>query len=194
MHAVRRRLAGALGLAALWLAPTGRAAEQTLWLDPQATTIGFTLGATLHTVEGGISLESGAIRFDADAGSASGEIVVDARSARTGLARRDANMHGDVLESERHPRIVFRPARLRVLRRDAAGAQVELEGALEMHGEVRALTLPARLAARGEGVAIEATFRVPYVEWGMQDPSALVLRVDPFVDVTVRSEGRIAAP
>ena len=103
-------------------------------------------------------------------------------------------MHRGVLESGRHPRIIYRAKRLRVLRRDTASADVELEGVLEMHGQRHPLVLPARLAARGGRIAIETSFRVPYVEWGMQDPSTLFLRVDRFVDVRVRSEGTIASP
>jgi polyisoprenoid-binding protein YceI len=194
MHRARPWRGATLALAALLLAPPGRGAEQTLTLEPEATSIAFTLGATLHTVSGGVRLVEGVIHFDPDGGTASGEIVVDARSASTGLGSRDRNMHRDVLESERHPRIVFRPERLRVLRRDAAGAEVELDGVLDMHGQAHPLTLPARLVPRGERIAIEAGFRVPYVDWGMQDYSTLILRVDRFVDVTVRSEGRIAAP
>ena len=194
MHRARPWHAAALALVASLSALPARGVEQTLTLDPAATRISFTLGATLHTVEGGVSLATGAVRFDPESGAASGEIVVDARSARTGLDRRDRNMHRDVLESERHPRIAFRPERLRVLRRDAAGAEVELDGALDMHGRSRPLTLPARLVARGERIAIEADFRLAYVDWGMPDPSTLILRVDRHVDVTVRSEGRIAAP
>src|SRR5262245_2169259 len=184
----------ALVLAALLLGVPGRAAEQVLTLDPAATTIEWTLGATLHTVVGRAPLVAGVVRFDAERGTASGEIAVDATSASTGLALRDRTMHRDVLESARHPRIVYRAERLRVLRRDAAHAEVELEGVLDLHGEQHALVLPARVEARGGRVAIEAGFRVPYVEWGMRDPSTFLLRVDTFVDVKVRSEGAIAAP
>jgi len=191
MWCARLRGSTAVALAALMLGSPGRAAERTLTLDPAATTVEWTLGATLHTVAGGARLVEGMLRFDADSGAASGEIVVDAKSASTGLALRDRNMHRDVLESGRHPRIVYRAERLRVLRRDAAGAEIELEGVLEMHGKRRPLVLPTRIAARGGRIAIETSFRVPYVEWGMQDPSTLVLRVDRFVDVRVRSEGTI---
>jgi polyisoprenoid-binding protein YceI len=184
----------ALACAALALALPAAAAEQTLRLDPAATKIGFTLGATLHTADGSVSLASGEIRFDVESGAASGEIVIDAKSASTGLASRDRNMHADVLESEKHPRIVFRPQRLALLRRDAASADVELSGVLEMHGEEHPLVLPARVSFAGERVAIEAGFRVPYVDWGMADYSTLILRVDRYVDVTLASEGRLAAP
>lgn len=181
-------------LAALSLGTAAPAAEQTLELDAARTTIGFALGATLHSVAGELALVEGRIRFDAATGAASGEIALDAASASTGLALRDRNMHRDVLGSERHPRIVFRAQGLRVLRRDSASAEIELEGRLDMHGQERPLVIPARLAASDGRIAIEARFRVAYVDWGMQDPSTFVLRVDRFVDVTVRSEGRLGPP
>src|SRR5262245_29523631 len=179
----------ALALAALLVGVPGRAAEQVLTLDPAATTIEWTLGATLHTVVGRARLAGGVVRFDAETGTASGEIAVDATSASTGLALRDRTMHQDVLESARHPRIVYRAERLRVLRRDGARAEVELEGVHDLHGEQRRLVLPARVEARGGRIAIEAGFRVPYVEWGMRDPSTFLLRGDRFVGVRVRPGG-----
>jgi polyisoprenoid-binding protein YceI len=188
MRSVGLVRSGALVLAALSLGTAAPAAEQTLELDAARTTIGFALGATLHSVAGELALVEGRIRFDAATGAASGEIALDAASASTGLALRD------VLGSERHPRIVFRAQGLRVLRRDSASAEIELEGRLDMHGQERPLVIPARLAASDGRIAIEARFRVAYVDWGMQDPSTFVLRVDRFVDVTVRSEGRLGPP
>jgi polyisoprenoid-binding protein YceI len=192
----RRRLGSAAALASggLWLGAAAPAAGQTLILDPARSTVGFALGATLHSVAGGLRLLEGAIRFDPDGGAASGEIALDAASASTGLALRDRTLHREVLESERHPRIVFRAERLRVLRRDATSAEVELEGRLDLHGQERPLVIPARLAASGGRIAIEARFRVAYVDWGMRDPSTFLLRVDRFVDVTVHSEGRVDPP
>jgi polyisoprenoid-binding protein YceI len=183
-----------LGLAHAALAVPARADEQTLTLDPAATSIAFVLGATLHSVEGSVRLASGEIRFDPVTGVATGEIEVDARSAATGRESRDRNMHRDVLESERYPRIVFRAEKLRVVHRDASSAVVELVGQLDLHGQQRPWTLPAKLVFHGDRVAIEANFRLPYVDWGMQDYSSFLLRVDRFVDVRVASEGRIAAP
>ena len=181
-------------LASSWPASSARAAEQTLALDPAATTIAFALGATLHTVEGSVRLSSGEIRFDLVTGVASGEIDVDARSATTGNESRDRNMHRDVLESEKYPRIAFRAEQVRVVHRDPAGAVVELAGQLDLHGQARPWTLPAKLAFQGDRVSIEANFRVPYVDWGMQDYSSFILRVDRFVAVRVASAARISEP
>lgn len=183
-----------LYLVLLFATAAANAAPQTLALDAAATKIGFTLGATLHTVEGTVRLESGAIEFDADTGAARGEIAIDATSATTGLASRDRVMHGDVLESPRFAKIVFRPQRITVKRRDATSADVELGGILVMHGAEHPLVVPAGLVERAGRIAIDAAFRLPYVEWGMRDPSNLVLRVDRFVDVAVHAEGTLAPP
>lgn len=195
-RAAARALAAALAApAALCVPQVAGAAEQRLLLEPAKTKIVFTLGATLHTAVGSVRLASGELRFDPDAGAASGEIVVDARSAETGSERRDANMHREVLESAKFPTITFRAERLDVARRDATSADVTLVGSLVLHGETRPFSIPAKLTARDpEHIAIAAAFRVPYVDWSMLDYSTFVLRVDRFVDVEVEAEGVLAAP
>jgi polyisoprenoid-binding protein YceI len=192
--AARTSALACLALLAL-AASTARAAEQRLRLDPGSTTIRFTLGATLHTAEGSVKLERGELRFDPDAGTASGELVMDATSAETGLESRDANMHRDVLESALFPTITFRAEHLEVARRDATSADVTLLGSLVLHGQAHPFAIPAKLSARDpEHLEVSAAFRVPYVDWGMVDYSTFVLRVDRFVDVTVEALGTLAAP
>jgi polyisoprenoid-binding protein YceI len=180
-------------LLALFLAAPPADAQSTLSLDPGRSRVEFTLGATLHTVHGELDLVRGELRFGPDGGAASGEVVVDARSARTGIDARDRQMHEAVLESQRFPEIVLRAEQLEVLRRDATSADVRLHGTLEIHGAAHAVAIPATVRAEaGDRVVVEARFRVPYVEWGLRDVSNLVLRVAKDVEVSVRAEGRLS--
>ena len=192
-----RRAAGTWLITGLVLLGAGRSAAaegQLLALDPAATKISFTLGATLHTVDGSVRLSQGELRFDPGGGAASGEIVVDARTAQTGNSSRDGRMQRDILESERFPMIVFRAEELMLVTRSEASAQVRLRGTLVLHGQSLPLELPATLTAQGDRLSIATRFRVPYVDWGMQDPSNFLFRVDRFVDVTVSAEGTLGSP
>ncbi len=185
--------AALLALSILLAARTDAGAEHTLVLDPGRSEIRFSLGATLHTVHGALDLVRGELRFGPEGGAVSGEILVDARSARTGIDARDREMHGKVLESARFPEISLHAERLEVLRRDAASADVRLHGTLEIHGGAHAVAIPATVrAAADDRLVVEARFRVPYVEWGMRDVSNLVLRVAKDVEVSVRAEGRVS--
>ena len=185
--------AALLGLSTLLAAFTGAGAESTLVLDPGRSEIRFTLGATLHTVHGELELVRGELRFEPEGGAVSGEIVIDARSAQTGIDARDREMHEKVLESERFPEIVLRAGRLEVLRRDAASADVLLHGTLEIRGAAHAVAIPATVrGSTGDRVVVESHFRVPYVAWGLRDVSNLVLRVAKDVEVRVRAEGRVS--
>jgi len=60
-----------------------QAAEQRLELDLEATAVTFTLGSTMHTVEGIMHLSEGVIVFDLDNGEASGRVVFDATKTET---------------------------------------------------------------------------------------------------------------
>jgi polyisoprenoid-binding protein YceI len=126
--------------------------EHVLALDPDGTEIRFRLGATFHSVEGTARLVGGTIRFDPDAGTASGEIVVDARSLETGNARRDRVMHGKVLESEAFPEIVFVPERFEGSLADGGVSQADLHGELRLHGTVHPLVIAAEILAQDNGV------------------------------------------
>ncbi len=103
-----RRPAGYVGLILLF--SVAAAAQQLqITLDPAQTKIKWTLGDSLHTVEGTFKLKSGSIVFDPKTGDASGQIVVDAKSGESGNGKRDAKMQKEVLESERFPEIIFLP-------------------------------------------------------------------------------------
>ncbi len=178
---------------ALALALPALAAERVLELAPDATRVTFTLGATGHDVAGTLYLQAGRIRFDPETGVASGEIAIDARRAETGHQKRDKTMHKKVLESEQHSLIVFAPDRLEGEIALEGTSAVQLLGTVTLLGKEHPLTLPATVAIEGGEVTARATFAVPYVEWGLHDPSLLFLRVAKVVDVTIAAAGTLTA-
>ncbi len=53
--------------------------------------------------------------------------------------------------------------------------------------------LPTEVEIAGGHVKATSTFKVPYVSWGLHDPSGFMLRVDKEVTVTLKVEGELAA-
>ena len=190
----------AAALALLLLGAVPATGEGVLRLDPARCEVGFTLEATLHTVRGTGRLLSGELRFDPAGGPATGSVVVDARSFATENATRDRDMHERVLESARFPEIRFEAERLEVVRRSRDEGEVTLHGHFEIHGSRHAFAVPARVVLEGAGegaraeVRVDASFRVPYVAWGMRDVSNLVLRVADEVVVQLALRGAFGSP
>lgn len=168
------------------------ASERTLDLDPEQTEVAFSLQATGHDVHGTLHLQEGAVTFDTDSGAASGRIAIDARAAATGNLKRDKDMHAKVLESDSFPLFVFRPERVEGDWSEGGAEQLLLHGTLAIHGAEQPLTLPAQVTVDEGHVEAVATFEVPYVEWGMHNPSLLFLRVADTVEVTVHAVGTLA--
>ena len=182
------------GAALVWLLTPPRmflAQESTLQLDPARTEVGFTLGATLHTVEGFFKLKSGTIRFNPDTGAASGTIVVDATSAQTGNAGRDRNMHQKVLESQRYPEIVWTVDGFTGRVAAHGKSDLDVHGKLSLHGSEHEMTARVSLETEGDQATTTARFTIPYVAWGLKNPSTLFLRVADKVELDVRAVGRL---
>lgn len=167
------------------------AADQVLTLSVRESKVTFTLDATAHTVHGTIPLTSGTIRFDPGTGRASGEIVLDLARAATGNARRDADMHGKVLQTGRYPSAVFRPEALRGSPRPTGSSAVTVSGSLLFHGKEHRIEVPARVTLSGTRLTGEGRLTIPYVAWGLTDPSKFVLRVGKTVEVTLRLVGEL---
>ena len=163
------------------------AQDRTLQIDPARTTVEFTLGAVLHTVHGTFHLVSGRMSFDPATGRAAGELVVDAASGQTGNDSRDKKMHTSVLESARFPRIVFQPDRVEGAVAGQGISKARLHGWFEIHGERHEMLVPLEVHASAAEYEATATFSVPYVKWGMKNPSTFVLRVEDHVELTVHT-------
>jgi polyisoprenoid-binding protein YceI len=180
--------------AVLWLSLSATlcAAPLTFELDPKATTVAFTFGATLHTVDGSLRAKEGTIQVDPETGTAKGWIVLDATSAQTGNSRRDRKMHEKILESQRYPDIVFDVERISGKLTPVGRSEFELHGTLDFHGTKRPIALPVVATSDGRQVTATGTMIVPYLQWGLKDPSFLFLRVEKEVRVTVKAVGRLS--
>lgn len=165
--------------------------EQRVVLDPEASEIRFTLGATAHTVHGTVAVDHGELRFDPESGAMSGEVLADARSADTGNERRDRDMHAKVLESERFAAFELEPHSFEGELALSGTSRIEIHAQLSIHGASHAVVLPATVTIDGDQVTADARLTVPYVEWGMKDPSKFLLRVDKAVEVEIHAAGRL---
>ena len=121
----------------------------------------------------------------------SSSIVVDARSGDTGIGARDNEMRESVLEAQQYPEIIFAPRHaIGKLEKDGQ-FQAKLDGVLTIHGARHEITTEVRGRLVGNSLTAACHFSVPYVDWGMRDPSLFFLTVSKEVEIDIATEGRI---
>jgi polyisoprenoid-binding protein YceI len=170
-----------------------RAGESVLQLDPAQTRVEFTLHDILHTVHGTFRLKRGTIAFDPETGAAKGELIIDAQSGESGSEARDGRMHKNILESARYPEITFTPDRVDGTISFDGRCDVRVHGLFRIHGADHELTLPVQAQIAKAKVTAETRFEVPYVRWGMKNPSTFLLRVSDRVDIQIQAVGQLSA-
>lgn len=195
MHSMITRrsnlLARMLRLAGISLALIAPAAAQPVQVtfDRAKTHIDWTLGDVLHTVQGTFQLKSGAILFDPKTGEASGQIVVDAASGNSGNGTRDGKMKKEVLETARYPDIVFAAKHVSGFVSGQETLTIQVAGNFTIHGSTHDLTMTLPIVVKNTAFEAHAKFDVPYVNWGMKDPSTLFLKVDKSVQISIAAAG-----
>ena len=147
----------------------------------------------MHTVHGSFQALRGRIEYSNATGALRGEIVVDAQSGQSGDAGRDKKMHEEILESEKYPAISFRPDRVEGKVAPAGKSTVQVHGIFTLHGAEHELTVPASVNLDGGHWSATVKFSVPYVQWGVKNPSVFLLRVSKTVDVSIAAAGTFAA-
>jgi len=195
LHRLRQSclLAVCAAAAVLAYAPVSRAQESALRLDPAQTRIEISLDGNFHTVHGKFALKSNSIRFDPSDGKISGSIVVDATSGDTGNNGRDKRMHHEILESDKFPEIVFTPKQVDGKITPGAPCTVSVSGQFKLHGQDHEITVPVSIKPDGSNLEIAAHIDVPYVQWGLKNPSNFLLRVANSVAVEIHATGRLEA-
>jgi polyisoprenoid-binding protein YceI len=191
----------ALGIALLFAAAPAlpqppappAASEVVLTLDPAQSTVHWSVGSTMHTVHGTFALKSGTIHFDPQTGKAGGEIIVTATSGESGNSSRDERMHKEILETAKYPEMVFRPAQVEGKVDPSGPSDVKLRGVFAIHGANHDLTAQVHAQLSGARWSATASFDVPYVQWGIKNPSNFLFKVKPVVNVEVEMSGEIKA-
>jgi polyisoprenoid-binding protein YceI len=171
-------------------APT-LAKELALNVDPGQSTVHWVLGSTLHTVHGTFALKRGTLQLNPESGKASGEIVVDAVSGESGNTSRDKRMHKEILESQRYTEVAFRPDHADGSIPSQGSSSLQLHGIFLMHGAQHELTIPVQAELTNGRWKGTAKFSVPYIQWGLKNPSNFFLKVDPAVEIELAFEGGV---
>lgn len=196
IHSLRRfyflhLLAAFAGLATLILAPASLAQGSIVQLDPAQTKIEFSLSGNFHTVHGKFALKSSTIQFDPSNGKISGAIIVDATSGDSGNNARDKKMHREILESGKFPEIIFTPGQISGTVAADGASKVEVAGKFRLHGQDHDVTLPVDVTIDGRNLQIATHLEIPYVQWGLKNPSNFLLRVSDTVTIDIQATGRV---
>jgi polyisoprenoid-binding protein YceI len=179
-------------LVACLASPSALSALETVFeVNPAQSHVDFTLPSLLHTTHGTFRIKRGHLRLESTNGVVSGECVVDATSGDSGNHARDHRMHRDVLESDRYPEIIFSPAQVRGNVDPQGESQVEVDGTFTIHGTSHPMTATAVIRMAGDSFTVSTHFLVPYIQWGMHDPSTFVLKVGKQVEINFQATGRI---
>ena len=64
---------------------------------------------------------------------------------------------------------------------------------LALHGDRHEVVLDVRGKLKGDELVASSHFAIPYVDWGLKDPSVLFLKVDRQVNMDIAAAGVIVA-
>lgn len=184
-----------LALVLLLLPAAVRAQQTTLEFTPAHTRVGFTLGDVIHTVHGSFDLKHGTVHFNPETGEVNGEIVLDAASGQSGNRTRDRKMNKEVLQSDQYPEIIFRPDRVDGKVGIQGTSTIQIHGVFSIHGADHEMSFPMRVELTKDHWIATGKFTVPYVKWGLKNPSTFILRVSESVEIDLQaSSANFALP
>lgn len=164
--------------------------EITLKIDVTKSKVHYTVDSTLHTVHGTFALKDGStVHFDPSTGKAGGEVAVYATSGDSGNSSRDERMHKEILETGKYPDFVFRPHQIEGTVAPGGASDVKLHGVVLIHGGQHEIVAQVHAELAGDQWKGTAKFDVPYIQWGIKDPSNWLLKVKPVVNVEVDMTG-----
>ena len=185
-----RPLRTALLLIALCLTPLLHAQEK-ISLDPARSEVHFTLGDVLHVVHGTFKLQQGEVDLDPGTGQISGTVIVDALSGNSGNSTRDHRMTNDELKASSFKTVIFAPTRVTGTFNPGGDSTLSIHGTFTLLGTPHEIDVPMKIHVAGDQLQATGSFSVPYVQWGLKDPSTLMLRVNKEVQIDLSLNGTL---
>lgn len=175
----------------LLFAASAFAQHQTFIVDANASQVAWGLGGNGHHVTGTFHVQSGSVEFDRSAHSITGSVVVAAGSGSSGEASRDKKMNNEVLDVSHYSEISFVPQKFDGAIAPSGDSTIQVSGVFTLHGTPHDLTVPMEIHLDGGNLTAKTHFVVPYVKWGLKDPSVFILKVAKEVDIDLTLTGKV---
>ena len=180
-----------LALAVL-VAPAALAQHRTFAVNPEASEVKMTLKTTREVVNGAFHVQAGSIGFDRSDAKMSGSVVVLAASGKTGNDSRDKKMYRDILKVEQYATVSFEPKTYTGAIAASGDSTIQVSGIFTLLGAPHEITIPMQVHLDGASAAAKAHFVVPYVQWGLKNPSFLIWKAENDVAIDLSLAGTIA--
>lgn len=181
----------ALALAVV-LAPVAFAQHQTFAINPGASQVKITLKTTHEIVNGIFHVQSGSVEFYRNAPTMTGSIVVAAGSGNTGNDSRDKKMNKDILKVNQYATVSFEPKTYSGAIAPSGESTIQVTGIFTLLGTPHEITIPMQVRLDGVTATAKAHFVVPYVQWGLRNPSFLIWKADNDVAIDLNLVGTIS--
>lgn len=166
-------------------------AQNKLSLDPASSEVNFTLTDTLHVVHGTFHIQQGDVAFDPATGHVTGSIVVDPLSGQSGSSMRDHRMTNDELKASTFKTISFAPTHFTGTFNATGDSTLQVHGIFTLLGTPHEIDVPMQVQVNGNQLHTVGSFTIPYVQWGLKDPSTFMLHVNKQVQIDLSLMGTL---
>jgi hypothetical protein len=178
---------------ALTFAPAALAQHQTFALNPDASEVKIKLNTTHEVVNGTFHIQSGSINFDRTASHISGIVIVAAGSGKTGNDSRDKKMNKDILKVDQFATVSFAPKTYTGTIAASGDSTIQVSGVFTLLGTAHDLTISMQIHIDGFKATAKGQFVVPYVQWGLKNPSFLIWKAENDVAIDLTLIGNIVS-
>jgi polyisoprenoid-binding protein YceI len=178
--------------APLLVASAASAQHQTFVVNPATSDVSFTLGGNHDVTKGTFHVQGGTIDFDRTAATLSGLVTVAAGSGKSGNDSRDKKMTNDVLDAPHFADVTFAPTAFQGTLAPTGDSTLQVTGTFTLHGTPHPITVPMQVHIDGATCVAKTHFTIPYVKWGLKDPSVFILKVAKEVDVDLTLTGTVS--
>jgi hypothetical protein len=177
---------------AVILGPTALAQHQTFVVNPDASDVKMKLNTTHEVVNGTFHVQSGSINFDRTASHISGTVIVAAGSGKTGNDSRDKKMNKDILKVDQFATVSFAPKTYNGTIAASGDSAIQVSGVFTLLGTAHDLTIPIQIHIDGSKATAKGQCAVPYVQWGLKNPSFLIWKAENNVGIDFNLVGEIS--
>jgi len=179
-------------LALLTFVPAAFAQHRTFVIAPDASEVKMTLNTNHETVTGTFHIQSGAIDFDPATPRLSGSVVVLAASGKTGNGTRDKRMDNEVLLVEKHATVAFEPKSYTGTLAPSGDSTLQVTGIFTLLGTPHEITVPMQVHLEADSAIAKSRFIIPYVQWGLKNPSLLIWKAENDVAIDLSLTGHLS--